>query len=89
MRRIGIRAFLRGGYREVDEPTEVLRGVETLFIVTPPGGASPAAHPEPEGVAHGADRVESAAIGPAAPDGQRGASGRRSVHEILDRAAKG
>ena len=61
-----LRQFLRGGYRELTEPTTIVSGSERLFVVIPEvWQAGPrSAHPEPDGASLGADRAVS-------PDAQR------------------
>jgi hypothetical protein len=35
---MNVRTFLRGGYREIDEATDIISGQVRLFTVTPAGG---------------------------------------------------
>lgn len=74
-RLMGLRQFLRGGYRELTEPTTIISGTERLFVVIPEvwkAGPRPVHH-EPDGASLGADRVVSPDARPQSVQSERGA----------------
>lgn len=76
-RLMGLREFLRGGYRELSEPTTIVgAGLNRLFVVIPESwqAVGPrSAHPDPEG-SPPADRV----VSPDAPGESTSSTGRET-----------